>query len=166
MRMSHRAALLAALAALTLATTASAGSLEQQAYKAGLAAYVYGYPPVLSALTANKLPPQTLISVNNISSPASKVIVLPNVDTAYTVANLDLKDQPFVLHVPAIQGRYYVFELLDAYTNVIGYIGTRTTGTKAGDYALIGPNFSGGVPEKATGISSPTNKIVIVGRTL
>src|SRR5438270_8339840 len=117
MRTSHRAALLVALAALTLTTTASAASLEQQAYKAGLAAYVYGYPTVLSALTATKIPGQTLVSVDNISSPENRVIVLPNVDTAYTAANLDLSDQPFVLHVPAIAGRYYVFELLDAYTN-------------------------------------------------
>src|SRR3954451_22775050 len=166
MRMSHRAVLLAALAALTLTTTASAASVEQQAYKAGLAAFVYGYPPVLSALTANKLPAQGLISVNNISPPENRVIVLPNVDTAYTVANLDLSDQPFVLHVPAITGRYYVFELLDAYTNVIGYIGTRTTGTKAGDYALTGPGFTGDIPASVRRIASPTNKIVVVGRTL
>src|SRR3954447_10959709 len=117
MRMSHRAALLAALAALTFTATASAASLEQRAYQAGLAAYVYGYPPVISGLTANKIPLQTLVSVDNISSPENRVTVLPNADRAYTGASLALKDQPLVLHVPAITGRYYVFELLDAYTN-------------------------------------------------
>jgi hypothetical protein len=157
---------LVALAALLLAAPASAASLEQRAYKAGLAAYVYGFPPVLSQLSADKIPAQTLLNINAVSSPAARAVVLPNVDTPYTVANLDLSAEPLVLHVPAIRDRYYVFELLDAYTNVIGYVGTRTTGTAPGDYALTGPAFTGTLPAGVQRIDSPTNRIVVVGRTL
>jgi hypothetical protein len=82
------------------------------------------------------------------------------------VANLDLTAEPLVLHVPAITGRYYVFEFLDAYTNVIGYVGTRTTGTAPGDYALTGPGFAGTLPDGVKRIASPTDRIVVVGRTL
>lgn len=167
MRVSHRAApVVAALALLAAPAGAGAVSLEQQAYRAGLAAYVFGYPPVISGLTADKIPAQTLISIAATNTPDNKVIVLPNVDTAYTVANLDLAAEPLVLHVPAISGRYYVFEFLDAYTNVIGYVGSRTTGTGAGDYALVGPGFAGALPAGVRRIDSPTNRIVVVGRTL
>jgi hypothetical protein len=156
----------ALLATALIAAPAAAATKEQQAYQAGLAAYVYGYPPVLSQLSADKIPPQTLLNINAISSPEARAVVLPNVDTPYTVANLDLEAEPLVLHVPAITDRYYVFEFLDAYTNVIGYVGTRTTGTEAGDYALTGPGFTGALPAGVKRVSSPTNRIVVIGRTL
>lgn len=146
--------------------TARAATTEQRAYRAGLAAYVYGFPPVLSRLSADKIPAQTLLSINAVSTPDARAVVLPNVDTPYTVANLDLSAEPLVLHVPAITGRYYVFEFLDAYTNVIGYVCTRTTGTAAGDYALTGPGFTGTLPAGVRRVSSPTNAVVVVGRTL
>src|SRR5436190_238228 len=115
MRMSHRAALLAAACLLIAAPASAKTSLQQQAYQAGLDAYVYGYPAVLSQLSADKIPPQTLLNINAVSGPQARAVVLPNVDTPYTVANLDLSAEPLVLHVPAISGRYYVFEFLDAY---------------------------------------------------
>ena len=158
--------LLAALALALVAAPATAATLQQQAYRAGLDAYVYAYPPVLSQLSADKIPPQTLLNINAVSGPQARAVVLPNVDTPYTVANLDLEAEPLVLHVPAITDRYYVFEFLDAYTNVFGYVGTRTTGTQAGDYALTGPGFTGTLPAGVKRISSPTNRIVVVGRTL
>lgn len=164
MRWLAAAAAAAALAAS--APPAGAALTEDQAYRLGLQAYVYGYPPVLSQLSADKIPPQTLLSINAVSSPEARAVVLPNVDTPYTVANLDLQDEPLVLHVPAITDRYYVFELLDAYTNVIDYVGTRTTGTAAGDYALTGPGFTGSLPTGVKRITCPTNRVVIVGRTL
>ena len=152
--------------ALVAAAPASAATLQQQAYRAGLDAYVYAYPPVLSQLSADRIPPITLLNINAVATPQLRAVVLPNVDTPYTVANLDLKAQPLVLHVPAITDRYYVFEFLDAYTNVIGYVGTRATGTEPGDYALTGPDFAGTLPAGVKRISSPTNRIVVVGRTL
>ena len=154
------------LVALVAAAPASAATLQQQAYRAGLDAYVYAYPPVLSQLSADKIPAQQLVNINAVSNPQARAVVLPNVDTPYSVANLDLKAEPLVLHVPAITDRYYVFEFLDAYTNVIGYVGTRTTGTEPGDYALTGPGFTGTLPAGVKRISSPTNRIVVVGRTL
>ncbi|MDX6664056.1 MAG: hypothetical protein QOG68_262 [Solirubrobacteraceae bacterium] len=158
---------LAILACLPFAATpAPAATLGERAYRAGIDAYLYGYPPLLSRLTADNVPGQTLVNIAALTDPGNRVIVAPNVDTPYSVANLDLAAEPLVLHVPAITGRYYVFELLDAYTNVIGYVGSRTTGTAAGDYALTGPGFTGTVPAGVSRIKSPTNRIVVVGRTL
>ncbi|WIA34567.1 hypothetical protein OEZ86_012888 [Tetradesmus obliquus] len=58
-------------------------------------------------------------------------IVAPNSDTLYTSAWLDLTAGPQVLSAPNTNGRYYVMELLDFYTNVIGNPGAPTTGTAA-----------------------------------
>lgn len=165
MRPSRRAALLAVLV-LGLPVAARAATLEQRAYRAGLAAYVYGYPPVLNLLSADALPAQMLTSINAVPGPEARGIVLPNVDAPYTVSNLDLAAEPMVLHVPAIEDRYYVFELLDAYTNVVDYVGSRRTGTGAGDHAIVGPGFTGTLPEGLRRIDSPTDRVVLVGRTL
>ena len=57
-------------------------------------------------------------------------------DTLYSIAHLDLGRGPVVLSHPNMGHRYFVFELLDPYTNVLGYIGSRTTGSKAGRFAM------------------------------
>ena len=75
------------------------------------------------------------------------MIVAPNNDTLYSMAHLDLSKGPLVLHVPAVaHHHYYVFEFLDPYTNVFHYVGTRTTGDGAGNYAIVGPKFHGKLP--------------------
>jgi hypothetical protein len=52
-----------------------------------------------------------------------------------------------VISVPAIERqRYYSVQLCDGNTYNFGYIGTRTTGTDAGDYMVIGPDWNGPTP--------------------
>jgi hypothetical protein len=90
----------------------------------------------------------------------------PNADTLYTGGWLDLSDGPIVLHVPNFNGRYYSVELADAWTNTFSIIGTPTTGTAAGDYAIVGPGWSGTLPQGVTEIQAPTNLVELLGRTL
>jgi hypothetical protein len=98
-------------------------------------------------------------------TPESKGVVSPNADTLYSVAWLDLAREPMVLHVPDTKGRYYVMQLLDAWTNVFAAPGKRTTGTKEGDFAVIGPGWKGDVPAGITPIRSPTRMVWLLGRT-
>jgi hypothetical protein len=44
------------------------------------------------------------------------------------------------------------------------YVGTRTTGTKAGVYLIAGPNWKGQVPSGMKQLSSPNNSVLTVGR--
>ena len=76
---------------------------------------------------------------------------------------LDLSRGPVVLSVPDTKGRYYLMALLDAYTNVAGSIGKRTTGTEARKFAILGPNYKGPVPEGTSEVRSPTNLAWIFG---
>jgi hypothetical protein len=64
-------------------------------------------------------------------SPEFKDVVTPNVDTVYCTAWLDLSQNPVVLIVPDTNDRYYLVQIMDAYSNTFSSIGRRTTGTKA-----------------------------------
>ena len=89
-----------------------------------------------------------------------------NHDTLLTVGWLDLSKGPQVLHVPAFSGRYYSVQFTDPFDVDFTYVGTRTTGTKAGDYLITGPNWEGQVPSGVTRVSSPSNSVLVIGRIL
>jgi hypothetical protein len=117
------------------------GREAKRAFSAGVAAYVYGAPPLSVGATVRRFPANTVVSIARWVEPAVKTVVLPNHDTTYTVAQFDLSGGPLVIDVPDTAGRYYVLQLIDAYSNTFRYIGRRTTGTDAGSFALVPPGF-------------------------
>ena len=61
----------------------------------------------------------------------------PNSDTPYSFVWVDLRTEPTVLFVPAVDSkRYYSVMLCDGNTYNYDYIGTRATGSEAGDYMV------------------------------
>src|SRR4051794_5377508 len=145
---------------------ASTRAHARSVFAAAAAAYVYGLPQVTVRATVKRFPRNELLSIAKLATPAERTVVAPNNDTAYTVGNLDLSRGPLVIDVPDTAGRYYTFELLDAFTNAFAYIGHRTTGTKAGAYALVPPGWSGTLPAGVKRIDTPSNTIFVIGRTL
>jgi hypothetical protein len=90
-----------------------------------------------------------------------------NRDTLITVGWLDLSKGSQVLHVPDFSGRYYSVQFTDPSNNTnFAYVGTRTTGTQAGDYLITGPGWKGQVPSGMMQISSPNNSVLVLGRIL
>jgi hypothetical protein len=74
-------------------------------------------------------------------------IITPNSDTPYSFLWMDLRAEPQVLSVPAVdKKRYYSVMLTDGNTFNYGYIGSRSTGNDAGDYLVVGPNWKGKTP--------------------
>ena len=74
-------------------------------------------------------------------------IVTPNSDTPYSFLWMDLRAEPLVLSVPAVEkDRYYAVQLEDGNTFNYGYIGSRATGNEAGDYMVFGPDWQGETP--------------------
>jgi hypothetical protein len=74
-------------------------------------------------------------------------IITPNSDTPYSILWLDLRAEPMVLSVPAVEkSRYYSVMLCDGNTFNYGYIGSRATGNDAGDYMVAGPDWKGDTP--------------------
>lgn len=89
-----------------------------------------------------------------------------NHDTLLTGGWLDLSNGSVVLRVPDFDGRYYSLQFTDPFDVDFAYIGTRTTGTQAGDYLVTGPGWQGLVPQGMKRISSPNNSVLVLGRIL
>jgi hypothetical protein len=149
---------------------------EQDALDTGVLAVMYGLPLVIMDLTmqvaTNVASPRGMAApVNQFAHvprfPAAdfKQVVRANVDTLYSSAFLDLSQGPLVLSVPATHGRYYLLPMFDAWTNVFASPGTRTTGDGAGDFAIVGPGWTGELPPRLHLLRSPTNLVWILGRT-
>ena len=74
-------------------------------------------------------------------------IITPNSDTPYSLLWADLRAEPIVLSVPEVdKSRYYSVMLCDGNTYNYGYIGSRATGSQAGDYLVAGPDWKGETP--------------------
>jgi hypothetical protein len=81
-------------------------------------------------------------------TPADKAIQTPNSDTLYSFSGADLRSEPLVLTVPAMEKeRYFSVQLIDYYTFNFDYIGTRTTGNGGGSFLLAGPGWKGDAPK-------------------
>jgi hypothetical protein len=110
---------------------------ERRVFSPGVAAYVYGLAPVAVHQTVQRFPENNIVSIGALVDPSVRTVVLPNHDTTYTVGRLNLARGPVVIDVPDTAGRYYVIQLLDAYSNTFSYIGRRTTGTKRASFAIV-----------------------------
>jgi len=143
-------------------------------------AYIYAYPLVLMQVTKQAMtnvsqpevsagkgraPINQFVHLQSFPSPSFKDVIRPNADTLYSSAWLDVSKEPMVLSVPDTQGRYYVLQMLDAWTNVFAAPGKRTTGTKAQNFVVVGPNWQGQPPKGMRLIKAPTNMVWILGRT-
>ncbi|SFJ24093.1 DUF1254 domain-containing protein [Planctomicrobium piriforme] len=121
-------------------------------------AFIYGYPLVMNYGTVYeyavdkqgknfKAPFNVLYNTARVYTPADTTIVTPNSDTPYSFVTADLRAEPLVLTLPAIEkDRYYSVQLIDLYTDNFGYMGSRTTGNGGGTYMVTGPNWKGTVP--------------------
>lgn len=171
MALPARNRIVAFLVCLLLA--ASGRSLPQNtgdAYQAVVDAYVYGFPLVLMDVTKRRMTNNPGVAVNHLfhtrafPEPSSRNVVSPNADTLYSIAWLDLAAEPMLLHVPDAGNRYYLMQAMDAWTNTFAAPGTRTTGSKAGDFVFAGPNWKSQLPKDATIYRSPTNMVWLLGR--
>jgi hypothetical protein len=156
--------------------TSEGGTVSDSATYAHLEqAFAYGLPLVLMDISRRQLtdpsfehsyaPVNHFKHMSNFPDASFRTVVRPNADTYYSTAMLDLTAEPMVLSVPNTKGRYHLFPMLDAYTNVFASPGTRTTGNEGGKFLISGPGWSGQVPEGMTRIEAPTNLVWVIGRT-
>jgi hypothetical protein len=94
-----------------------------------------------------KVPWNTLSNTARVYTPDDKAIQTPNSDTPYSFLGADLRAEPLVLTVPAIEeGRYYSLQFIDMYTFNFAYVGSRATGNDRGNFLLAGPDWKGETP--------------------
>lgn len=141
-------------------------------------AYVYGFPMVAAykamyEFNVDKTSSQYKTAFNEIwndaqtFTPKDTAIPTPNSDTPYSMLQADLRAEPIVLCVPAVdKKRYYSVMLADLYSFNYGYIGSRATGSEAGCYLVAGPRWQGDKPEGIAKVfRSETDFSLIVYRT-
>ena len=98
--------------------------------------------------SAFKAPINVIHNAHRVFTSKDTTVVTPNSDTPYSLLFMDLRAEPMVISAPAIDPkRYYSVQLVDASTYNYGYIGTRTTGSDAGDYLIAGPDWKGETPK-------------------
>ena len=138
-------------------------------------AFIFGYPLVTMEMTrrvmtnvaapqGNRAPIGQFVRARAYPDASFRDVTAPNADTLYTTAWIDLGKEPWVFAIPDMKDRYFMFPMLDGWTNVFQVPGTRTTGGSAQRYAITGPGWKGTLPAGVKEYKSPTNMVWILGR--
>ena len=156
---------------------------EEYAYNLGVQAYIYYFPWLNMAQyrwqwvtqppgPAPSAPLNQFWNAKVLADARFRGGGSPNLDTLYSMAWIDLTQEPLILSVPPVTNRYFTFELSSMDSDNFGYVGLRTTGSGGGNYAIVGPHWYGTLP---AGVSAglPPNELrsrtpyaLITGRTL
>jgi hypothetical protein len=149
------AALLVLLLAAGSCSTVPVAVSHKDDYKE---AFIYGFPMIMGYgimyeynIDRNsgqfKGPFNQILNESRVFTPKDTAVVTPNSDTPYSLVSMDLRAEPMVICVPAVEkSRYYSVQLVDMYTFNYGYIGSRATGNDAGCYMVAGPDWKGAPP--------------------
>ncbi len=144
----------------TKALDAGAGETARIAEEA----YIYGFPMIagykaMYLFSVDSGGPSyegafnVIHNSHRVFTPADTAVVTPNSDTPYSLLQLDLRAEPIVVCVPAVEKkRYYSVQFTDMYTFNVGYIGSRATGNDAGCYLVAGPTWTGDTPAGIKGV--------------
>ena len=155
--------------------TAMAKENVLEALPHAVEAYIYGYPLITMEMTrrimtnvekpeGTRAPMGQFVRMREYPSAAFRDVTAPNADTLYTTAWVDVGKEPWVLSLPDAHDRYYLFPMLDGWTDVFEVPGKRTTGTGAQAYAIVGPDWKGTLPEGVKEYRSPTAIVWLLGR--
>src|SRR5437660_1790020 len=130
--------------------------------------FIYGLPIVMNYAVMNeyavdtkssqfKAPFNEINNMHRVATYEDTAIITPNSDTPYSMVWLNLRTEPMVLAVPAVEKkRYYSVQLTDGNTYNFGYIGSRSTGSEPGNYLLVGPDWKGETPAGIKKVFSST----------
>jgi hypothetical protein len=152
----------------------------EYAYTTGMQAFIYGFPYMYNAqlrhdwVTSKRDPDVIPYAAVDHFWHAARLIDAsyrdggcPNNDTLYSLAWLDLGEEPVILSHPDMGDRYFTFELMGFTSDTYDYVGQRTTGADAGHFAIGGPGWQGKLPPGVRSVqAAPTPWILIMGRVL
>ncbi len=147
-----------------------------RAHEIGTHAYIYAYPMILMEITRRvstnveapkgpRAPMNQFAHLRAFPDHTFREVVRPNADTLYSIAWFDVSREPQVLSASDTGGRYFMLPLLDMWTDIIAVPGSRTSGTQAANFAIVGPKWQRDLPDGVAPIRSPTDIGWIIGRT-
>ncbi|MFI1914885.1 DUF1254 domain-containing protein [Nocardia sp. NPDC020380] len=133
-------------------------------------AYIFGLPLLLVHATRDAAGPVNIFQhADYLPSADDRLVVRLNLDTLYSMAWLDLAAEPMILQVPSVPGgRYWLMQLLDAWTNTVHDPSAPRPGTANPQgpytYLITGPGWTGEVPAGVTRLPMPTHTAWLTGR--
>jgi len=144
----------------------------------GAFAFVYLWPRITvdgfrrailnRGLGAGPIPVNTLFAVPDRPSQSASsggLMAVGTDDLVYVGGWLDLRDGPRVLRLPEMAGRYFSVQFTDPEDGAnFAYVGTRTTGTQAGEFLLHERTWTGTVPHGMARIEVPHRSALVIGR--
>ena len=155
-------------------TLATADALTPEEARAiAKEAYTYAYPMadnyriqfayfVAKDNTEYKSPYNMITSAARVFTPEDKAVQTPNSDTPYSFLGLDLRGEPMVLTLPAMEkNRYFSVQFIDYFTHNFNYAGSRTTGNGGGKFLIAGPKWKGETPKGITKVIQAETEIVL-----
>jgi hypothetical protein len=157
----------ASLGAIAFAESTNAQHASQDPLvKSAVEAYVYFYPLVVFGVSYEVLtnvgkptwerlsaPLNQFMSVRE-DRPDNHGVILPSTDTLYTLAWVDVTNEPMVFGAPAIPNisgtdrkRFMMYEFMDAWTNVYYSDGLQKGRVNKTNFVMVGPDFKGSLPD-------------------
>ncbi|WP_228813611.1 MULTISPECIES: DUF1254 domain-containing protein [Nocardia] len=136
-------------------------------------AYVFGYPLMLIDTIRRRALEYTSVNrfqhTSALPAASQRTVVRIDLDNLYSVAWLDLREEPVLFEVPQIDDRYWVMQILDAWSNTAF---TPTSLQPHADpgatapfvYAVTGPGWRGTLPQGAVQLPVPTADAWLYGR--
>ncbi len=145
-------------------------------HEIGVQAYTYAYPMILMEVTRRvstnvaapsgpSAPMNQFAHIRAFPDHMFREVVRPNADTLYSIVWFDVAKEPLVVSVSDTGGRYYMLQMMDMWTDVFASPGSRTSGTKAAHFAIVGHDWKGTLPDGVQRLRSPTSMGWIIGRT-
>src|SRR5262245_42585314 len=118
--------------------TAGSNNRESEVGEIAIEVYFYAYPLVISELTRRlavgrpgSAPMNTFQHARSFPDANFTDVVRPNAATLYSTLFFDVSKEPLAITVPDSEGRYYLLQMLDLWSDVFAAPGSRTTGTRA-----------------------------------
>lgn len=138
-------------------------------------AYIYGYPLITFDMARKQqtnvakpdeqhAPMNQMIKMRTYLPIDNHCCAAPNADTLYTMAWLDVYEEPLILSIPEIKDRYYIVPLLDGFSEVIKVVSSINDGSDARTLAITGPGWSGALPDGVEEVRSSTAIVWLLGR--
>ena len=147
----------AILLLVVIGTLAYPKATEEIAYVRGIEAYTYGLPLVMMDVSNrvmtnvpkssdSRAPINQFWRMRKHVTPDYTDIVRVSSNSLWSVAVMDLDKEPLVVSHPDTNGRFIIIQLMNMWTDDFGSLGSRATGTAAGNFLVVGPKWKGTPP--------------------
>lgn len=132
-------------------------AIAELAYFVGQECYVFGFPLVLMDATNRILtattkagdytaPYNQLLRMPGFVPADFKTVVRVSVSSVWSAGVFDLEKEPLVFSYPESDGRYFVIQLMNMWTDDFASLGTRVSGNVGGHFLIAGPKWTGTAP--------------------